>query len=184
MDDIDNVGSILSNSSAKIIFLVSLLKKHLDQNGENIKALIFVQRRHTAKNIFHIIQKCSEIDPEFKIRPDFMVGNNSSLPDSIETILQNKWNREVLKRFKKNKINVIVATSVLEEGIDLQMCNLVISYDVPQEFRSYVQSKGRARMKGSNYIIMCPSENYGRLQGKLIEWNDVESILKDVSLFH
>lgn len=181
MDDIENVGHILSNSSTKVVYLISLLKKHLKIYGPDLKALIFVTRRHTAKNIYHIIQKCKEIDPNFAIHSDFMVGNNSSVPDSIEQILQNKWNRQVLDRFKKNKINVIVATSVLEEGIDLQMCNLVISYDLPKEFRGYIQSKGRARMRGSNYIIMCPDENFSSLQVKLKEWNEVDDKLKTVS---
>lgn len=181
MDDIDNVGSILSNSSQKVIYLISLLKRHLKIHGTNLKALVFVTRRHSAKNIFHTIRKCSEIDPDFNIRADFMVGNNSSMPDSIEQILQNKWNRKVLERFKKNEINVIVATSVLEEGIDLQMCNVVISYDVPNEFRKYIQSKGRARMRESTYIIMCPKENYQQLCSKLNEWRDIDSKLKTVS---
>lgn len=181
MEDIDNVGQILSNSSTKVCYLVSLLRKHLRIYGPNLKALIFVTRRQTAKNVHHIIQKCSEFDKEFVIRSDFMVGNNSSVPESIEQVLQNKWNRQVLERFKKNKINTIVSTSVLEEGIDLQMCNLVISYDVPKEFRGYIQSKGRARMRGSNYIIMCPTENYTALIGKLKDWNEVDDNLKTVS---
>lgn len=181
MDDIDSVGQILSNSSMKVVYLISLLKKHVKINGANLRALVFVTRRHTAKNIYHIIQKCKEVDSNFAINADFMVGNNSSVPESIDTILQNKWNRQVLEKFKKNKINVIVSTSVLEEGIDLQMCNLVISYDLPKEFRSYVQSKGRARMRGSNYLIMCPEEKYSFLQQKLLEWNEMDDILKTVS---
>lgn len=182
MDDIDDVGQILSNSSTKVVYLISLLKHNLKRYGDDLKALIFVTRRHTAKNLYHVIHKCSEYDKEFTIRSDFMVGNNSSIPDSIETVLQNKWNRQVIERFQKNKINVIIATSVLEEGIDLQSCNLVISYDIPKEFRGYVQSKGRARMKGSNYVIMCPCETYPTLQAKLKAWNDVDCNLKSVSL--
>lgn len=181
MDDIESVGDILSNSSQKVVYLISLLKNHLKKYGPNLKALVFVTRRQTAKNIYHIIRKCSEIDTDFTICSDFMVGNNSSVPDSIEQVLQNKWNRMVIERFKKNKINVIVTTSVLEEGIDLQMCNFVISYDVPKEFRSYVQSKGRARMRGSNYIIMCPEEDFSSLQLKLKEWHEIDDRLQNVS---
>lgn len=181
MDDIESVGQILSNSSMKVVYLISLLKTHLKLYGPDLKVLIFVTRRHTAKNVHHIIQKVSEFDPQFAIRSDFMVGNNSSVPDSIEQVLQNKWNRQVIKRFKDNEINTIVSTSVLEEGIDLQMCNVVISFDVPKEFRAYMQSKGRARMRGSNYIIMCPDADYPTLQRKLKDWNLVDETLKMVS---
>ncbi|KAG4075988.1 hypothetical protein HA402_003814 [Bradysia odoriphaga] len=178
MEDVESAGQILSNSSTKVVYLISILKKKLQIYGPKMKALIFVTRRHTAKNIHHIIQKFGQVDENFTIKSDFMVGNNSSVPESIEQVLENKWNRKVIERFKKGEINVIVSTSVLEEGIDLQMCNLVISYDVPKEFRSYVQSKGRARMRQSNYIIMCPEEKYTGLLVKLKEWNEVDARLK------
>lgn len=182
MDDTDSVGQILSNSSMKVIYLISLLRNHLKVLGPELKALIFVTRRHTAKNIHHIIQKCSELDSEFAIRSDFMVGNSNSIPDSIDQVLQNKWNRKVLDRFRKNEINTIVSTSVLEEGIDLQMCNLVIMYDMPKEFRAYIQSKGRARVRGSTYIILCPDDSLSSFQEKLREWNEVDETLKSVSI--
>ena len=36
-------------------------------------------------------------------------------------------------------------------GMDVQMCDLVIHFDPVQQFRSYVQSKGRARARPSRY---------------------------------
>ena len=51
-------------------------------------------------------------------------------------------------------MNVLISTSVVEEGIDVPSCNLVVKYDFPQTFRSYIQSKGRARKRGSLYILM------------------------------
>jgi endoribonuclease Dicer len=38
--------------------------------------------------------------------------------------------------------------------MDVQKCNLVVRFDRIQTFRSYVQSKGRARAKPSKFIIM------------------------------
>lgn len=38
--------------------------------------------------------------------------------------------------------------------MDVQGCNLVVRFDFIQTFRSYVQSKGRARAKPSKFIAM------------------------------
>ena len=65
-----------------------------------------------------------------------------------------KKTRDTLAAFRANKINVIVSTSVLEEGMDVKQCNLVIRFSLPENFRSYVQSKGRARAKPSRFVML------------------------------
>ena len=57
---------------------------------------------------------------------------------------------KTLKAFKNGDLNIIVSTSVLEEGVDIRICNLVIRFDKPKTFRPYVQSRGRPRVKESN----------------------------------
>lgn len=71
-----------------------------------------------------------------------------------------------------------MTTSVLEEGVDLQMCNLVICYDTPATYRSYVQSKGRARMANSTYALLTESQNYDKLLRSLDEFKKIERILR------
>lgn len=60
-------------------------------------------------------------------------------------------------RFNEQKINVLVTSEVLEEGVDIQSCNYVIRFDSVKTFPSYVQSKGRARSDGSKFIVMVPN---------------------------
>lgn len=179
-DDEEDSSTILTNSSNKMVVLLNFIKNYVQNNDcTNMKALIFVKRRHSAKCIYHVIKKYAALT-DLPIVPDFMVGNNSTLPESIEAILDNKWNRQVVERFLKNKTNLIVASSVLEEGIDLQMCNLVLSYDAPETFRSYVQSKGRARMANSTYAIMVLNSQINALEISLREYEQIDRILKDV----
>ena len=52
------------------------------------------------------------------------------------------------------QVNIIVATSILEEGLDVQSCNLVIRFDPPSSVSSFIQSRGRARMQNSDYLLM------------------------------
>ena len=180
---IDSRTKILPNSSRKVQQLLLFLTTHMKKYGPDrkMKGIIFVKRRHTAKCLAHIIKRYVQSEPVLDIRPDFMVGSNSNLPGDIEQILANKQNRKVLERFKKNEINLIVASNVLEEGIDIQVCNLIVMYDIPETFRSYVQSKGRARMAQSDYVIMVSSAEQNKLTGKIREWREINDILKRVS---
>ncbi|XP_062563406.1 endoribonuclease Dcr-2-like [Armigeres subalbatus] len=143
-------------SSEKIRQLIKQLETCYQKNHDKTsKTLIFVQRRFSAKVLYHLLKiYFSQTEDANLIIPDFMVGNNGSMPESIEQILSAKKDRRVIEKFKKNETNVIVTTNVLEEGIDLQMCNTVIKYDHPETFASYQQSKGRARMKDSMYFVM------------------------------
>lgn len=181
----ENRSKVLTNSTPKVQKLLTFLKQYVEKNGgKEMKALIFVKRRTTAKCLSHIIRRFAIARPKaLEISPDFMVGNNSKMPDSIESILCNKGNRKALDRFKQGEINLIVSTSVLEEGIDIQECNVVICYDTPDTFRSYVQCKGRARMANSQYVIMSPVGQSAKLENKMKEWMLINETLKKVRQF-
>lgn len=172
--------------SPKLKLLLQVLNDNLDEKPERekrMKALVFVQRRHSAKVVYHILKRVFmerfEDTDEPEIRPDFMVGRAcGGLPESIEQILADKNQQRVIDRFRKDETNLIVASSVLEEGIDVQSCNLVIRFDLPNQFSSYVQSKGRARMKDSQFFMMIPKNDQPKFLKQLSTYRDVEIILK------
>ena len=67
---------------------------------------------------------------------------------------------------------MLVSTSVVEEGIDVPACNLVVKFDFPTTFRSYIQSKGRARKSGSRYVLLI-EEGDGDKMNQYQEWLDM-----------
>lgn len=171
---------ILANSSHKVQQLFQLLRRvFTDPNREkDLQCIIFVKRRSSAKAIYHALKAFASFDTNFPIIPDFMVGINNELPESIESILSSNYNSLTLEKFKRRETNCIVASSVLEEGIDLQMCNLVVMYDQPETYRSYVQARGRARVNNSKYIVLTPNDKINEFQKKVIVWREVDKELK------
>ena len=57
--------------------------------------------------------------------------------------LSQKKQKEIIKSFKKGEYDVLISTSVAEEGIDIPAVDLVILYEpVPSEVRM-IQRRGR-----------------------------------------
>lgn len=170
-------ASIVLNSSSKVRALIEILKAKFGNQPGDLQCLVFVQRRFTAKCLYHFFKRYAELDPNFPIKPDFVVGINAELPESIDEILSLNENHLAIEKFRKKLTNCVFTSSVMEEGMDLQSCNLVVMYDQPRTFRSYIQSKGRARTKDSDYIVLLPKSDLKFLV-KRDEYAEIDVTLK------
>ena len=65
--------------------------------------------------------------------------------------------REVLDKMRTGELNLLLATSVVEEGIDIQACSFVVILDSVKNLKGYIQMKGRARHKDACLYVFCPS---------------------------
>lgn len=84
---------------------------------------------------------------------------------------------QVLRKFRAHETNLLIATSIVEEGVDIPKCNLVVRFDLPTEYRSYVQSKGRARAPVSNYIMLADSERTKAFEEDLSTYKAIEKVI-------
>ena len=65
----------------------------------------------------------------------------------------------MLASFRAGELNTLVATAVAEEGLDLTQCALVVRFDLPDTPLEFIQSRGRARARGSSMVLMLAEGN-------------------------
>lgn len=184
--DEKSTSNIRENSSAKVVKLIDYLQKAFTNpnRDKDLQCLIFTKRRSTSKALYHLIfyysQFCkSENQIEFPLKPDFVVGQNNELPNDIECVISQSFNKKAIEKFSKHETNCIACTNVLEEGIDLQMCNLVIMYDLPDRSLSYAQTQGRARDNNSDYVILVGDKERDKFVKNRDNWLNVMKVLKN-----
>lgn len=105
-------------------------------DDEAICAVVFVAHRHTAFVLNKLIVELCNWDTDlYFIRSHYIASYTT--PSEAQHLKQ----EDVLRKFRQREINVLIATSTLEEGVDLPRCNVVIQFDPPTSYRSYIQSK-------------------------------------------
>ncbi|KAI8332965.1 putative dicer-like protein [Choanephora cucurbitarum] len=136
-----------------------------DDKSEEFCGIIFVERRHTAVAIKILIEQIEELNMMFRCEVLYGHGTTTGGNLQMKYTVQN----EVIAKFRKGKINLMIATNVAEEGLDIQACNYVIRFDITKTAIGYIQSRGRARKVGSRYIVMLntDSEKEAKLIGQL-----------------
>jgi Fanconi anemia group M protein len=130
----------------KLNKLSQLLKKELKENRDS-RIIVFTQFRDTVDRIH---EKCLENN----INAVKFFGQASK--EGIKGLTQKKQ-KEVIKAFKMGTYDVLISTSVAEEGIDIPAVDLVILYEpVPSEIRM-IQRRGRTgrKNKGKMCILIA-----------------------------
>jgi len=85
-------------------------------------------------------------------------------------------NETMVSRFRHGKIQVLISTDVLEEGIDIPNCNLIVRFDPAETFRSYVQARGRARCRLANYVFFTSSSEIKTTKENISTWHETEAV--------
>lgn len=86
--------------------------------------------------------------------------------DALHGDLSQSQREKILNKFKKRRINILVATDVAARGIDVHDLTHVINYSLPQDPESYVHRigrTGRAGREGTAITFITPEE-YRKLQ--------------------
>ncbi|KAL2526233.1 Endoribonuclease Dicer2 [Abeliophyllum distichum] len=134
--------------TSKVICLVDTLLEY--REIKDLRCIVFVERIITAIVIRDLL---NEYLPEVSgWKTEYTAGSTSQLQSQSR-----KEQNKIVTEFRKGTVNIIIATSMLEEGLDVQSCNLVIRFDPSVTVCSFIQSRGRARMQNSDFVLMVKS---------------------------
>ncbi len=128
----------------KINKSIEIIEKEQSKN-EKTKIIVFTQFRDTAKIISEELNKIPEINAKV------FVGQAKK----ADTGLSQKEQKKIIEDFSSGKINVLCATSIGEEGLDIPEVNAVIFYEsVPSAIRKIQRSGRTARLMKGKLIIL------------------------------
>jgi endoribonuclease Dicer len=149
------------------------------QSEDMLCALVFVKNRYKAEALFALLCVMSKCDEEYWwVSVSFSV---SKIADPVreprEAESEHKRQEEVLRKYRSHECNIMIATSALEQGCDLPKCNLVIRFDLPQSFHSYIHSKARARANEAHFLLLANENEVSEFVDKLAEYIEVENTL-------
>ena len=127
----------------KIAVLKEIVEKQFLQKKDS-KILVFTEYRANISKILETLEKI----------PDISVHKFIGQSNKSDMGMQQSTQIEILERFKKSEINVLVCTAVAEEGLDVPQVDLVVFYSpVPSAIRA-IQRRGRTGRQAAGKLAI------------------------------
>tara|TARA_B100001123_G_C15055563_1_gene925404 strand:- start:142 stop:921 length:780 start_codon:yes stop_codon:yes gene_type:complete len=143
------IASTNKDDHPKLERLVQLVEHQLNKGLSRF--IVFAEIRHTASLI---VENLSHIEGA---RPVRFVGQGSREGDKGMTQRQQK---EILSRFREEEFNILVTTSVGEEGLDIPSTDAVIFYEPVSSAIRLIQRRGRTgRNRPGEAFIFVTSDS-------------------------
>lgn len=141
-------GEQINFSHPKLKKIISIIKEEFEE-FDNKKILVFTQYREMAEFLKNLLQK--EFNNQLKIEK--FIGQATKMDDIGYS---QRLQIEILEKFREGLINILIATSVAEEGLDIPNVDAIIFFEpVPSEIR-LIQRRGRTGRyaPGRCYILV------------------------------
>ncbi|MBS3147888.1 DEAD/DEAH box helicase [Candidatus Woesearchaeota archaeon] len=127
----------------KLAKIVEFLREEVDKN-RMLKVILFTQFRDSAVRISEELSKVQGLFPQVFVG-QAKKGN---------TGLSQKKQVEMLDQFRDGLFNILIATSVAEEGLDIPKVDIVVFYEpIPSAVRS-IQRRGRTGRSQKGRVVV------------------------------
>ena len=141
--------------------------------------LYWVEKERKAKLLSELVQDTQEqvlVFTRTKHGADKLVkrlGKNSISASAIHSNKSQAQRTRVLDNFKKNKIQVLVATDIAARGLDIELLPIVVNFDMPHVPGDYIHRIGRTGRAGASgqAISFVSRDEQGQLRA-------IESLIK------
>jgi len=128
----------------KIQELINLIINEKEKN-KNMKMIIFTQFRETASNIS---KRINEIEG---IKSKVFIGQAKKEGEG----LNQKQQKKIIEEFSEGKIDILCATCIAEEGLDIPEVNVVVFYEpIPSAIRTIQRAGRTARLMKGKLIML------------------------------
>jgi len=132
----------------KLAIARSIVSREITEN-KHAKILLFTQFRDSAVKIKEEIEKAKGV----------VAGIFVGQAKKGDTGLSQKKQIEMIEQFKDGLYNVLICTSVAEEGLDIPCVDLVIFYEpIPSAIRT-IQRRGRTGRQEKGKVVVLMAQN-------------------------
>ncbi|XP_027446842.2 interferon-induced helicase C domain-containing protein 1 isoform X2 [Zalophus californianus] len=151
------------HENEKLTKLRNTIMEQYTRTEESARGIIFTKTRQSAYALSQWITENKKF-AEVGVKAHHLIGAGHS--SEFKPMTQNEQ-KEVISKFRTGKINLLIATTVAEEGLDIKECNIVIRYGLVTNEIAMVQARGRARADESTYVLVAHS-NSGVIEREIV----------------
>lgn len=119
-------------------------------SGKSFRGIVFVRQRVTTHALAHVIASDPSLAPRFSTA--CLYASSSAATASL--CVTKAQAQASIRAFRSGTVNLLLATVVAEEGMDIPAANCVIRYDAMVHAVSLVQGRGRAREEDSSFVVL------------------------------
>ncbi|XP_058047645.1 interferon-induced helicase C domain-containing protein 1 [Ahaetulla prasina] len=148
--ELEELAEKLEYENEKLTKLRATLMQQFTKSNEP-RGIIFSKTRQSAFAIYRWINDNPKFE-EVGVKAHYLIGTGHN--SEFQHMTQNEQ-KDIIQKFRTGKINLLIATTVAEEGLDISQCNIVIRYGLVTNEIAMMQARGRARAEESVYVLVA-----------------------------